>query len=377
MAASGTDYYEILGVSRDASPEEIKRAYRRLAHRWHPDVCENKEEAEERFKEITEAYEVLRDEQKRWEYDQFGRVGARRGGAGAGDFAGFGGFGDLFEAFFGTARQQQYAERHGPARGDDLRYDLELTLEEAAAGVQRTIRISRMETCQACRGSGSQDANGAIGCPMCHGQGQVRQSQSSIFGMSFTSIVTCPRCHGEGMVIPNPCPQCQGRGRERLGQQVEINVPAGVDTGSKVTVRGKGDVGPRGGPAGDLYLVIHVREHEIFQRRGTELITEVPLPFTIAALGGTLKVPTLDGEGEVHVPAGTQTGSTFRLRGKGMPDLHSGHRGDLHVVTRVVVPSRLNEKQRRLLEQFAEAGGDRVHEGKGIFDRVKDAFSNQ
>ena len=370
--AAGRDYYEVLGVSREASPEEIKRAYRRLAHRWHPDVAANKNEAEERFKEITEAYEVLRDEQKRWEYDRYGRVG--RGPSV--DLGDFGGFGDLFDAFFGGARQARYAQRHGPRRGQDLRYDLELTLEEVASGLERTIRVSRMTRCQDCQGRGSRDQQGPAPCTTCRGTGEVRQTQGSVFGMHFTSITTCPRCQGEGMVIADPCPRCSGQGHERTAQELRVTVPAGVDQGSKVKLAGAGDAGPRGGPAGDLYLVVRVAPHEIFQRRGTELITEVPLPFTVAALGGTLPVPTLDGEGEVHVPAGTQTGATFRLKGKGLPDLQSRHRGDLHVVVRVAVPARLTEKQRHLLQQFAQAGGDHIsQDNRGIFDRVRDVFS--
>jgi molecular chaperone DnaJ len=234
-----------------------------------------------------------------------------------------------------------------------------------------------MAPCGTCGGSGSQDQAAPVACPVCQGSGQVRQSQASVFGMHFTSISTCPRCQGEGLVISNPCLQCSGRGRERISQELNVTVPPGVDTGSKVQLAGEGDAGLRGGPPGDLYLVTHVRAHEVFQRRGTELICEVPLAFATAALGGTLRVPTLGGEGEVHVPAGTQTGVTFRLKGRGMPDLHSSHRGDLHVVTRVVVPTRLSEMQRRLLQEYAAAGGDQVHqEPRGIFDRVKDAFSN-
>lgn len=370
--AAGSDYYEVLGVNRDASPEEIKRAYRRLAHRWHPDVADDKHEAEERFKEITEAYEVLRDEQKRWEYDRYGRTGRAAPGM---DFGGMGGFGDLFEAFFG-ARAAQHEQRHGPQRGQDLRYDLEMTLEQVSSGLDRTIRVSRLARCGACAGSGSRDQQRPGICPVCQGQGEVRQTSGSVFGMQFTSVTTCPRCQGEGMVVVNPCPQCAGRGVERVSAEVAAHIPPGVDHGTKVRLAGEGDAGLRGGPAGDLYVVIHLLPHETFQRRGTELITEVGMPFTTAALGGTLAVPTLDGEGEVHVPAGTQTGTTFRLKGKGLPDVHSSHRGDLHVVVRLAVPTRLTDKQRRLLQEFAQAGGDKLPaDHKGIFERVRDAFS--
>jgi len=370
--AQKRDYYEVLEVSPDASPEDIKRAYRRLARQHHPDVCPGDPAAEGRFKEIAEAYEVLSDPQKRYQYDQFGHLG--EGAPGWGGFEGFGGFGDLFDAFFGA---RQAARTQVRQAGADLRYDLEISLEEAARGADRTIRVSRLVTCTACAGAGGKSGARPLACPACQGTGQVRHTANSIFGMQFASVVPCGRCRGEGVVISDPCPTCHGRGTERRTEQVAVRIPAGADSGSRVRLAGKGDAGMRSGPAGDLYVLAHMRPHEIFERRGTEIICEAPLAFTTAALGGKITVPTLDGQAELRIPPGTQPGTTFRLKGKGLPDLHGAHRGDQHVVVRLQVPTQLNEKQRRLLEAFRQAGGDHVEDDKSLFDKVKDAFGKQ
>jgi molecular chaperone DnaJ len=374
MMRTQRDYYEILGVARDATAEEIKRAYRRLAREHHPDVNPgNKEkEAEARFKEIAAAYEVLCDPQRRSRYDRFGHAGAR-GAFDDFDLGGFGGFGDLFESFFGGVGRTTRAGVE--ERGADLQEDVEVTLEQAATGAQRPLHVSRMRTCSVCEGSGGQASSRPMTCPACHGAGEIRHATNTVFGMRFATVTTCERCRGHREVQSDPCTNCYGAGRERRGEQITVNVPAGIESGSRLRLQGEGDAGARGAPAGDLYVTVHVSEHRFFERRGTELICEVPLPFTAAALGGSIKVPSLSGESEVHIPAGTQSGAVFRLRGKGMPDLHSGRHGDQHVVVRVVVPTHLTAQQRRLLEQFAKAGGDKMGDKqRKLFERLKDAL---
>lgn len=374
--ADKRDYYEVLGVDRSASSEEIKRAYRRLARQFHPDVNPGDPTAEASFKELGGAYEVLCDPQKRASYDRFGHVGMRSG-FGMSDFDPFGGFGDLFEAFFGGATRTAQRPKVD-LRGADLRYDLEITLEEAAFGVERPIRISRLCPCESCQGSGGKPGAQMITCPQCQGAGQVRHSRDTMFGMQFTSVTTCDRCYGEGMVVSDPCPDCLGRGNERRSEQLKVKIPAGVDNGSRVRLSGEGDAGLRGEASGDLHIVIHVRPHDFFARRGSELICEVPLPFTIAALGGTFTVPTLDGKAQIDIPAGTQSGGTFRIKGKGLPDLERRHRGDQHVVVRVIVPVKLNKKQQELLQEFARLGGDKLGpREKGIFERMKEALRGE
>ena len=363
--ASKRDYYEVLGVDRNASTDDIKRAYRRLARQHHPDVNPDDASSEDRFKQVTEAYEVLNDPEKRRRYDTYGHMEPGF------DFPGFGGFGDLFDAFFGTGQSRSRPTRV-EHRGADLRYDLELTLEEACKGVEKTIRISRMHRCSDCRGVGARSGSSPVRCSTCEGTGQVRRSQNTVFGMQFTSVSTCDRCGGEGSVVADPCRTCFGRGIERDTQQLSIKVPPGVDDGSRVRLSGEGDAGTRRGPAGDLYIIIHMKPHQFLQRRGTELVCEMPLPLSIAALGGKIKVPTLEGDHELTIPPGTQGGTTFRIRRKGMPDLDGHHRGDLHVVVRVVIPTKLNARQRELLNEFAQAGGDHVGSDKNFFDRMKE-----
>jgi len=368
------DYYEVLGVSRNATAEEIKKAYRNLARKYHPDV--NKDtNAEEQFKEINEAYEILSDPQKRAVYDQFGHEGPRMGNV---DF-GFGpegfGFGDIFDFFFGAGGREGTRSRPAVQRGSDLRVDLEITLEEAARGGEKTIRVTRLEHCMSCGGSGTRSASGMEACRHCRGTGQIRQTQNTILG-SFSTVTTCPICRGEGQIIRDPCPACNGQGRQRQTRERTINIPPGVETGNRIRLAGEGDVGPKGGPAGDLYIVLAVSPHEIFQREGTELYCELPIGFAQAALGAVLEVPTLDGVEKLTIPEGTQTNTVFRLKGKGMPDLDGRGRGDLHIAVRVVTPTHLNDHQKELLRQFVEAGGEKAsqHAEKGIFEKVKEAL---
>jgi len=372
MMRTQRDCYEVLGVARDATAEEIKRAYRRMAREHHPDVNPGNKEAEARFKEIAAAYEVLCDPQRRSRYDRFGHAGGR-GAFDDFDFGGFGGFGDLFESFFGGGGRGTRAAVE--ERGADLQDDVEVTLEQAATGAQRPLHVSRMRTCSVCEGRGGKAASRPMTCPACHGAGEIRHATNTVFGMRFATVATCERCRGRGDVQSDPCTNCYGAGRERHGQQITVNLPAGVESGTRLRLQGEGDAGVRGALAGDLYVTVHVSEHRVFERRGTELICEVPLPFAAAALGGSIQVPSLAGESEVHIPAGTQSGAVFRLRGKGMPDLQSGRHGDQHVVVRVVVPTHLTAQQRRLLEQFAKAGGDKVGDKeRKLFERLKDAL---
>ncbi len=373
---SKRDYYEVLGVNRNASAEEIKKAYRKLAIKHHPDKNPDDAHAEERFKELSEAYEALADPQKRAAYDQFGHqafapgAGAGRGG---GQYAGgfhdpfeifrevFGGaagrgggsiFDDIFEQAFGGGGRTQRG-RGGPQRGDDLRYDLEIDFEEAAKGIEKEIGFNRLDACPACKGSGAAGNARAESCPTCHGQGQVAHSRGF-----FTVASTCPRCNGAGEIIKNPCKSCNGEGRTQQQRKIKIRVPAGIDSGARLRSSGNGETGPRGGPAGDLYVVVHVRPNDVFLREGDDLLCEVPVHFTLAALGGEIEVPTLNGAARLKVPPGTQSGTVFRLRGKGMPNVHGHGRGDQHVRVMVEVPSKLSRAARAKLEELAALAND-------------------
>lgn len=377
--ASKRDYYEILGVSRNATQTDIKRAYRRLAREHHPDVNPDDKEAEQRFKEINEAYQVLSDPEKRAIYDRYGHAGMEQQFGpdfGFGDFAGFGGFGDIFDMFFGGGGPRTTTRRTAAERGNDLRYDLEMTLEQAYTGMDAEISVTRMENCDACAGSGAQPGSHPETCNMCHGTGQVRQQQQTILGAQIR-ITTCPRCHGEGTVIGNPCQKCGGKGRNRRTSQQTVHIPAGVDTGTRIRIAGGGDAGLRGGPPGDLYVITHVKKHDQFERKGNDLWRQVQIGFPLAALGGTIEIDTLAGTEKLHVAPGTQPGEVYTLRGKGMPDPTGGPPGNLNVVIRVHVPTRLNDEQKALLRQFAASMGEEIsndHE-KGFFERVRDAFS--
>ncbi|HHT06382.1 MAG TPA: molecular chaperone DnaJ [Hydrogenispora sp.] len=370
------DYYEVLGVERGASEEEIKKAYRRLARKYHPDVNKDDPQAEEKFKEINEAHEVLSDPQKRAAYDRFGHAGtdpnfgAGAGAGGFGDFS-FEGFGDIFDMFFGGGGRRQ---RTGPQKGADLRYDLRIEFEEAAFGKETTIKVPRTELCSTCHGNRAKPGTPIKTCPNCGGSGQVHSVQNTMFGR-FSTVRPCDRCQGEGKIIETPCPTCAGRGRLRQVRTIEITIPAGVDTGHRLRVAGEGEAGERGGPPGDLYVYITVKPHPLFKRTGNDLILEQKISFAQAALGATIEVPTLEGTATLKIPEGTQTGTLFRLRGKGVPHLRGSGRGDELVRVRIDVPTKLNQAQREAIRQVAEAFGEEVAlPEKGFIGKVKEAF---
>jgi len=369
------DYYDILGVPRNASQEEVKKAFRKLTHKYHPDVFEgDKAEAEAQFKEINEAYQVLSDAEKREIYDRYGHQGLEQNFGP--NFGGFGNFGfDIFDLFFGGGVTSGQG-RPGAERGNDLRQDVEMTLEQAATGFDHQIRFARMESCDQCSGSGAQPGTHPETCGMCHGSGQVRQQQQTIFGTQIR-ITTCPRCHGEGSVIGSPCAKCGGQGRVRKMVEKTVSIPPGVDNGMRIRLSGEGDAGVHGGPRGDLYIITHVKPHEVFERRGNDLWRELIVSFPLAALGGAVDVETIDGTEELQLQPGTQSGAVFCLREKGMPDPSGGRRGDMNVVVRVETPRNLTPEQKELLKKFAESTGEKIREarGKSFFERVRDAFS--
>jgi len=379
VPAQQRDYYEILGVPRDASQTDIKKAYRRLAMQYHPDRNPSPD-AEERFKEINRAYEVLSDPEKRAAYDRFGHAGVD-GAAGAAGFEGFNpfeGFGDIFEAFFGGTRARR---RQGPVRGADLRYTLELTFEEAAFGTEKEIEFQRHEVCSECRGRGPAPGTDLAVCPDCRGAGEIRRAATSIFGQ-FVNVSTCGRCGGEGRIIVPPCPRCRGTGRERVTRRLVVRIPPGVDTGSQIRLSGEGEAGLRGGPRGNLYVVVSVAPHPHFTRVEDHLLYELPLNIAQAALGTTVRIPKLDpqgGEIELEIPPGTQHGDEFVVRGEGVPRLRGPGRGDLVVRVAVVVPERLTDEQRQLLKRLAETMATpalpRRNGKKSFFERLRDAVA--
>lgn len=368
---SKRDYYEVLGVTQTATDQEIKSAYRRLAVRYHPDKNPNDASAEEKFKEAAEAYSVLSDGEQRRRYDRFGHAGVSSSGGNWGA-PGFGGIEDIlgdlfgFGDVFGSGRSG--SRRTAAQRGADLRYDLEITLEEAANGMTAQLRIPRLESCETCKGSGAAAGTQPESCNTCGGTGQVRYQQGF-----FSVARTCHVCRGSGRVIKSPCADCSGAGRVEREKQMEVKIPAGVETGSRLRVQGEGESGTQGGPAGDLYVVIHVAEHEQFERQGSNLYEAVPITFAQAALGADLMVKTLDSEEKLKIPMGTQTGTVFRLKGKGMPALGGRGRGDLFVSVTVITPTTLTREQRRLLEQLADVESKDL-EDKGLVDKVRDIF---
>jgi molecular chaperone DnaJ len=381
---SKRDYYEVLEVSRTATEVEIKSAYRKLAMKHHPDRNPGDKAAEDKFKEAAEAYAVLADAEKRSLYDRFGHRGvSSAAGAGAGFdpsiFSEFGDLGDILGNMFGFGDLFGGRRRGGPQRGSDLRYDMEISFEESAHGAETTIQIPREENCDTCKGSGAAAGSSPTTCHQCRGQGQVRFQQGF-----FQVARTCPQCRGTGKIVTKPCQTCRGTGRTTKERKITVKIPAGIATGQQLRLQGEGEAGAMGGPAGHLYVVVHVKEHEFFRRDGNNLFCEVGVNFTTLALGGEIRVPTLDDPETVRVPEGTTTGATFRLRGKGMPDVNGHGRGDLFATVQVQTPKKLTKTQRQLLEQLAEAlpkekfeprpRGEEEHDERNLFDRVKDMF---
>ncbi|MEN3113004.1 molecular chaperone DnaJ [Uliginosibacterium paludis] len=374
------DYYEVLGVNRDASDDDIKKAYRKLAMKYHPDRNPDSKDAEEKFKEVKEAYEMLSDSQKRGAYDRYGHAGVDpSAGGGFGGGQGFGGdfgdaFGGIFDEIFGGGRGGGGGGSR-VYRGADLRYNMEVTLEEAARGVEKTIRIPVQEECGTCHGSGAKPGTQPKTCGTCGGAGQVRMQQGF-----FSIQQTCPKCHGSGRVITDPCGDCHGAGRVKKQKTLEVKVPAGIDEGMRLRHAGFGEPGVNGGPAGDLFVEIHIKEHPVFERNGDDLHCEMPISFVTAALGGEIEIPTLDGAASIKIPAETQTGKIFRLRGKGIKNVRSGYHGDLHCHVVIETPVKLTERQKELLREFeitCKDGGDSHNpRAKSWMDKVKDFFSN-
>ncbi|MCD6527123.1 MAG: molecular chaperone DnaJ [Desulfuromonas sp.] len=367
------DYYEVLGVHQNASEAEIKKAYRRLAVKHHPDKNPDDKVAEEKFKELSEAYVVLADNQKRATYDQFGHAGVDGSGGGGFSSGGFGGspFEDIFGDIFGDIFTGGGGSRRGRGqRGDDLRYNLDISFEDAAFGTETEIKLPRHHSCEACGGSGAKAGTSPETCPTCNGVGQVRYQQGF-----FQMTRPCPDCAGTGSKIKHPCPECRGTGRVKEKRNLSLRIPAGVETGTRLKLSGEGESGIHGGPPGDLYVVITVASHPIFRRDGRNVICETPLSFIQATLGCELEVPTLDGRVKIKVPAGTQSGKILKLAGKGIPDLQGYRRGDQLVVLRVETPTKLTSRQKELLEEFAREGGEEVNPiGKGFFEKVKEMF---
>jgi molecular chaperone DnaJ len=374
--AEKRDYYEILGVARDTDAADIKKAYRKLAVKFHPDKNPGDPTAEEKFKELGEAYEALSDPDKRAAYDRYGHA-AFSGAGGGRSGGGFHDPMDIFSQMFGGGFEEFFGgggggrkRSSGKQRGSDLRYDLEISLEEAAKGVEKELEIERYVPCESCGSKGSKSGGGVKTCTTCGGRGVVTR-QAGI----FLQQVTCPECRGAGETVSDPCPDCKGEGRVQRDSRIKLRIPAGVDTGTRLRSSGNGDAGVRGGAAGDLYVFLHVKDHDIFERDDADLFCEVPLPFSVAALGGELKVPSLDGQSSIKIPVGTQGGTVFRLRDKGMPSLSGGRRGDLHVRVQVEVPTKLNHEQQEKLRAFSESIGD--HNSpmqEGFFQKAKRFF---
>ncbi len=387
--ATTRDYYEILGLERGASDEEIKRSFRKLAQQWHPDVNTDPD-ADARFKELNEAYQVLSDPGRRQQYDMFGRAGVGGTGAeGYGPFGGFQGFGDIFDAFFSGAASGGGARRARRPAGADLRYDLQLTFDEAIHGTEKELSFTSLDTCQTCGGSGAEEGSEPIACPRCDGSGEIREVRNTLLGQ-MVNVTPCGRCRGSGQIVEKPCPTCRGDGRSEHKRTLRVTVPAGIDDGHQIRLTGEGEAAPRGGTPGNLYVVTHVEEHPVLKRDGTELYCELKLSLTQAALGAEVPILTPDGQEMLEIKPGTQPGTEIRRRGKGVPHLRRpGARGDLHVLIDIEVPTRLSDRQRELLEELAAesgeisvdgeakpADGPRTRRGKrSLGDRLKDAIS--
>ena len=382
MAEQKRDYYEVLGVSKSATDDEIKKAYRKLAKQYHPDLHPGDKECEEKFKELNEAAEVLGDPEKRKKYDQFGHAAfepnAGFGGGGAGfggfgDFGGFGGFGDIFGDLgdiFGFGGGSSGARRNGPQRGESVRVGVTLTFEEAAFGCKKEVSVGRVEECPDCHGSGCAEGTTAETCPDCGGTGTVRTTKRTPFGM-VQSSGPCSRCGGSGKIIHQPCPTCRGKGAVRRNKKITVNIPAGIDDGQTISLKGQGSVGANGGPAGDLLVTVAVRDSDKFERDGTSVLSSVEVSFAQAALGADLQVDTIDGKVKLTIPEGTQSGTVFRLRGKGIPFLRGSGRGDQYVTVNVAVPKNLNAHQKEALRAFARAMGEEAEESAGLFRKKK------
>ncbi|MGG5254998.1 molecular chaperone DnaJ [Neobacillus sp. SM06] len=373
---SKRDYYEVLGVSKSASKDEIKKAYRKLSKKYHPDI--NKEpDAAEKFKEVKEAYETLTDDQKRAHYDQFGHTDPNQGFGGGADFGGFGGFEDIFNTFFGGGGSRR-RDPNAPRQGADLQYTMTLSFEEAAFGKETDIEIPREETCETCNGTGAKPGTKPDTCQHCHGTGQLNVEQSTPFGKIVNRRV-CHYCNGTGKEIKHKCSTCGGTGKVKKHRKIHVKIPAGIDDGQQLRMAGQGEAGTNGGPAGDLYIVFNVRSHEFFERDGDDIYCEMPITFVQASLGDEIEVPTLHGKVKLKIPAGTQTGTRFRLKGKGVPNVRGYGVGDQHIQVRILTPTKLSDKQKQLLREFAEISGKAPigeHE-ESFFSKVKRAFTGE
>ena len=380
MPIGQRDYYDVLGVPRNADAASLKRAYRKLAMEFHPDR-NGEPDAAEKFKEINRAYEVLSDDDARARYDRFGHAGVDGSAGGPQGFEGFGnfeGFGDIFDAFFGGAsRGGNGRRRRGPARGADLRYNLRVEFEEAVFGAEKDIEFERLERCDHCGGRGAEPGSELITCPECQGTGEIRRAQQSIFGQ-FVNVAACGRCDGEGRIVSNPCSKCRGTGRQRSTRHISVKIPAGVDDGAQIRLSGEGEAGARGGDIGNLYVVLSVRKHAVFERVEDHVLLELPVNLAQASLGAMVTIPTLDGDMEFEVPPGTQSGEDFVLRSKGVPHLRGSGRGDMVVRATVVVPDELSDEQRDLLKRLGETMGTPTlpkKNGKNFFERLRDAVA--
>ena len=381
MAEQKRDYYEVLGVSRSASEDEIKKAYRKLAKQYHPDLNPGNAEAEQKFKEVNEAYEVLSDSNKKARYDQFGFAGVDPNyGAGAGGGGGFGGFtdfdfgdlGDIFGSFFGGGfGGGARSSRNGPQRGESIRAGVTVSFEEAAFGCEKEVTVDRVDQCPTCKGSGCEPGTTPEVCTQCGGSGQVQQRRQTPMGV-FATTTTCPKCGGRGKIIHSPCKDCNGTGQQRKRKTIQVNIPAGIDNGQTISLRGQGNAGRNGGPAGDLLITVTVRPHQLFRREGNDVLCEAPITFTQAVLGGEMEIPTIDGKVKYDIPEGTQTGTTFRLRGKGIPNLNGRGRGDQYVTVYIETPRNLNREQKEALKKFSQSLGEHNYEArKNFFSKFK------
>jgi molecular chaperone DnaJ len=374
------DYYETLGISKNATQDEIKKAYKKLAKQYHPDLNSGSKDLEHKFKEINQAYSVLGDEKKRENYDRFGSDDGGQGfnysGFSQGGFSGFGGgMGDdfvdeIFESFFGGSRRTRSSRRTYSQSGANLRYDISITLEEAYDGVSKTIVIPKLETCDKCDGTGAKSKSDIETCEMCNGSGVVRRTQRTPFGM-FSQNTTCPKCHGEGKTIKEKCSKCHGEGRIEVESKIKVDIPAGVDSNTKLRLSGKGEAGVNGGPNGDLFVFIEVKEHDIFDRDGSDLYLTIPISFTQAAIGDTIEVPTIKGKAKMKIPAGTQTETIFRLKNEGMPEVHRSSKGSEYVKVTIKVPEKLSKKQTKLLEDFEKVSTEKF-DFKSFIDKIKE-----